>query len=126
MRPELDLERKIWLIKHPGVILDISQRANVSPSFIYRVLHGRARSARIAAALAAAGAPGFPKHERRQRMQEGKVLQVRLPEDLHAWLTERAHRDGVALTALVRAILAAARSRSEKIAAARKAAAGGR
>jgi plasmid stability protein len=125
MRPELDLERKIWLIKHPGVILDISQRAGVSPSFIYRVLHGRARSARVAAALAAAGAPGFP-NERRQRMQEGKVLQVRLPEDLHAWLTERAHRDGVALTALVRAILSAARSRSEKIAAARKAAAGGR
>lgn len=125
MKPESQLERKIWLLRHPGVIRTISRNARVSESLVYQVLRGEKRSARIAAALAAAGAPGFP-HERRQHMQEGKVLQVRLPEDLHAWLTERANRDGVALTALVRAILAAARSRSEKIAAARKAAAGGR
>lgn len=125
MKPEHGIERKVWLLKNPGVIARISRAVGRSESLVYQVLRGEKRSARIAAALEAAGAPGFP-NERRRRMQEGKVLQVRLPEDLHAWLTERAHRDGVALTALVRAILAAARSRSEKIAAARKAAAGGR
>lgn len=123
MRPELDIERKIWLLRHPGVVRSISRAARVSESLVYQVLRGAKRSARVAAALEAAGAPGFP-NERRRRMQEGKVLQVRLPEDLHAWLTERAHRDGVSLSALVRAILESARSRSEKIAAARRAAGG--
>lgn len=55
---------------------------------------------------------------------EQRTIQIRLPEPLHAWLAERAARDGVSLSSLVRAILESARSRSEKIAAARRAAGG--
>ncbi len=56
MRPELDLERKIWLLRHPGVVRSISRNARVSESLVYQVLRGEKRSARIAAALEAAGA----------------------------------------------------------------------
>lgn len=56
MRPELNLERKIWLLRHPGVVHSISRAAMVSESLVYQVLRGAKRSARVAAALEAAGA----------------------------------------------------------------------
>lgn len=122
MKPEHGIQRKLWLLKNPGVIAQISRAIGRSESLIYQVLRGEKRSARVAAALAAAGAPGFRQPERRMHME--RTIQIRLPEPLHAWLAERAARDGVSLSALVRAILESARSRSEKIAAARRAAGG--
>lgn len=59
MRPELNLERKIWLLKNPGIVTEISRQTGRSASMVYQVLRGDKRSRLVAAALAAAGAPGF-------------------------------------------------------------------
>jgi hypothetical protein len=74
MRPELDLERKIWLLTNPGIVTEISRATGRSASLVYQVLRGDKRSRIVAAALAAAGAPGFkekrnaqPKSARKKR-----------------------------------------------------------
>lgn len=61
MRTEVDLARKIWLLKNPGIVTEISRLTGRSASMVYQVLRGDKRSAPVAAALAAAGAPGFGK-----------------------------------------------------------------
>lgn len=61
MRSEIALDRKIWLLKNPGIVTEISRQTGRSASMVYQVLRGDKRSARIAKALAAAGAPGFEK-----------------------------------------------------------------
>jgi hypothetical protein len=76
MRPELDLERKIWLLKNPGIITEISRTTGRSASMVYQVLRGVKRSRRIAAALAAAGAPGFSQESSNARKQTVRKARV--------------------------------------------------
>ena len=74
IKPDQDIERKVWLARNPRIISRLAEQLDVSPSMVYGVLKGRRRSHRVSAALAAAGAPGFkekrnaqPKSARKKR-----------------------------------------------------------
>lgn len=79
MRSDLKFERKVWLLKHPGVVQSISREMQVSASLIYQVLRGAKRSARVAAALAAAGAPGFEESSHEKHLRRAPTKKTSAP-----------------------------------------------